>query len=290
MEFSFYHGRDKIPFTVVESGVYSSNLGTPIHGIASLGMLSKCLEQNISADQWTSNAHLLHDVQEKNEDSPLLRDLRNLANECAVLSFSQSAICAQRYADKLLESSSIKDIQGCELWNIKEGAISSVWKVDVVGTYEHQNFVINIARDKAAGTALLKGARRMKKVMDKAPQTHGARVLQISEINGNNLPSPVVVTQNEWIDRAYEVHTRKNRLNGKQEFLIIDRFLMDELQPARIEKVIGRILNHNERRILLNDIKQFKHDASASLSRPPIVDINRGDVVFNGRAYVVAIA
>jgi len=263
----------------------------PFHGIISKGLLNKLRENNIPNEVWLNNAHLL----EKDLNSDLnLQDLLTLkeyAADCKVLSFSQSATCVKRYMEKYIDGLKANNIIQCEIWNIKEGHASSVWKVTIVSIEKIEHFAVNIARDDEGGISLMESSEKLKIIGSQFPKINLAKVLDIYVLQDISLPSQVVITKNEWIDNSYEVHSRKNKQTGEEELLMVERFLTSENNPTYITSVLGRIFTTEEVKKIQNKINIFLTKAAACLPEKPEININDGDVVWNGRkAIVVAIS
>ncbi len=285
----FYFGPDKTPFILGQSDPM------PFHGIVSRGLLKKLIENNIRNEVWCNNTHLLErDCLDSDSTSHDLLKLREFAAECKVLSFGQSTACAKRYLENYFNKLLHNDDGLCEIWNIKEGHTSSVWKVSYFGSSFHENhFILNVARDHEAGIELEITSEKMMRIAECYPDINMAKVYDIRKIPliYNNKPCEVVVTRNEWINNSYEIHFRKNKQTGKYDFLMVDRFFTSENNPAYITSILGRIFTNEEVNIIRNEIKLFITKATACLAEKPKIDINDGDVVWDGeKAIVIAIA
>ena len=264
----------------------------PFHGIISRGLLNKLRENNVPNEVWHNNAHFI-EREDLNCDSNMqdLLMLKEYAADCKVLSFSQSVTCVKLYMEKYFDVLKSNNIVQCEIWNIKEGHESSVWKVTIVSTEKNELFAVNVARDDEAGISLKESSEKLKIIGSQLPKINLAKVLDIYVLQDISLPSQVVITKNEWIDNSYEIHSRKNKQTGGDELLIVERFLTSENNPAHITSVLGRIFTTEEVKKTQKEINIFLTKAAACLPEKPEIKINDGDVVWNGeKAIVVAIS
>ena len=285
MDFSFFSGPDKTPFEFDENGVVGENTTTPFHGIVSKGLLNKLILNNVPNNVWYNNAHLLEkDGDHSNSDLQELFIIKEYATECKALSFSQSALCAKMYLEDYFKD---QDVKECEVWNIKEGHSSSVWKVTFCSMGMNESFAVNVARDEEACTALKEGAKKMKKISDRCPEINLAKILDIYVLQHPSLPSQVVITRNEWINNSYEINSRKNKLTGKDELLMVERFITNMNSPTQITSVLGRLCTTEEVKTVQNGIEEFTTKATAYLQEQPDININYGDVVWDGKKAVV---
>ncbi|MBT1704921.1 hypothetical protein [Chryseosolibacter indicus] len=288
MEFRFYFGPDKIPFRLLDNGMVETSSTMPFHGIISRGMLDKFQEQNITCDYWFKYAlHLeYHDPQIYLTDD--FERIYKYFLECRVLSFSQSAFCAQQYIISSYEYRRLKDAR-VEVWNIKEGHTSSVWKVTMDDELHSETFIVNVARDRKAGEELKETSEVLQRIATECPDAGIAKVLDIYSFSHHDLPCSTIITRNEWVDDAFEIHQRKTGEKGV-EFILVNRFITSKNNPAQITSVLGRIFSTEESEKIksgLNDIL-----SKATRFHPNVkVDINDGDLVWNGeRAIAVALS
>lgn len=288
MEFRFYFGPDKIPFRLLDNGMVETSSTMPFHGIISRGMLKKFQEQNRSCDDWYKYAlHLeYHDPQIYATDD--FEHIYKSFQECGVLSFSQSAFCAQQYVTYYDAGRGLKNAQ-VELWNIKEGHTSSVWKVTMADGLHNETFIINVARDRKAGEELKETSEILQRIAAEYPDTPIAKVWEIYSFSHPGLPCNAIITRNEWVNDAYEIHQRKSGEKGV-EFLLVDRFITSRNNPAQITSVLGRIFSTEESK----KIESGLHDILSKAIRfhpHTKVDINDGDLVWNGeKAIAVALS
>lgn len=291
MDVRFFFGPDKIPFGVQENGMVDEASIIPFHGIISRGLISKLQDNQIHPEVWNRYAHLLDSGSSNN---PEFRRLRKLASECKVLSFGQSALCAKRFVESYPDDLFAADHLQCDLWNLKEGHTSSVWKASVFDqNLEEHHFIVNVSRDYMAGLELEKTSRQMQGIAAQCPNINMAKVQDIQKllVNDDNDTFEVVATRNEWIENAFEIHALKIEPNGKEQLVLVERFLTEADDPSHITSIHGRKLTETESLAIENDIALFLTAASLTESPIPGLNINEGDVVWNGsRAIVVAIS
>lgn len=289
MMVQFYFGPDKIPFRLNDKGMVEKNSTMPFHGIISRGLLNRFIAKDIKGEKWHQYAHILFDENSCVSDSDL-EILRSDILECKVLSFDQSALCVKEYVEQSLIEQDKKDVQ-IELWNIKEGHTSSVWKTSVISDGKEEIFVVNVARDYDAGIELKKISEKLVAIENAFPDINLAKVIEISSVKCDTLPFLVTVTRNEWVNDSWEIHCRKNKINGKDELLLIERFLRDNNDPSKITSVVGRIFSDIETKTIYEYINHFLTKAATCLTEKPLLNINHGDIVWDGeKAVIVAIS
>ncbi len=274
MEFNYFFGPDKLPFAISAEGKILQEVSTPFHGIISRGLL------NHGCSIWNTHSHLLEYGNDELQNEEWLI-LKQNAIQCGVLNFAQSTLAAKRYLESYANTAK------CELWNIKEGHTSSVWKVTLAN---EESFVLNIARDKMAGDELKALSTHLKKITDEGDTSNLAKVYHIAEIEDERLPIKVVVTKNEWVNNSFEIHSRINVKTNQEELLLVERFITDVRKPAEITAILGRVFNAKEALQIKKEISNFLTQATTCLSHTPEININDGDVVWNGdKAIVIAI-
>lgn len=277
MKFNYFFGPDKLPFAISAEGKIQQEISTPFHGIISRGLL------NHGCSIWNTHSHLLEYSNEKLQDEEWIA-LKQNAIKYGVLSFAESALAAKTYIERFSNKQST-DI--CELWNIKEGHTSSVWKVTLAN---EDSFVLNIARDIVACEELKTLSTHLKKITEEGDTSHLAKVYDIVEIEDERLPIKVVVSKNEWVNDSFEIHSRINLKTNQEELLLVERFITDTRKPAEITSILGRVFSTAEAQKIKNEISFFLTQATTCLSHTPVVNINDGDVVWNGeKAVVIAI-
>ncbi len=295
MDFNFFFGPDKTSFMLSENGMVEENSTMPFHGIISRGLLNKLIDSNVSNEVWYNNAVSL---ERENLNSDLNSEdlllLCKYAAECKTLTFGQSAICVKLYMVNYFDKLLTEEIADCEIWNIKEGHTSSVWNVSFVDSSSKEiQFIINVARDYEAGIELKETSEIMQSISNQCPNVNMAEVYDIRKILLNNCDKPykVVVTRNEFIENSYEIHEVSNNQNGMNEYLLVERFLTKENNPAQIFSIYGRRFSEDEQNKIKNNIDLFITSASKCISHIPTINVNEGDVVWDGeRAIVVAVS
>lgn len=259
----------------------------PFHGVISYGLRDELKGLPESFQWWHRYAHMIDQPPTPDDDGEL-RVLRHLARQRGVLSFSESAACAALSLRSLRAAEWSEDeLDSAELWNIKEGHVSSVWLVSVRHTdaATPTPFILNVARDRDAGPVLEYTSQAMRMLVDRQPELPIAEVLDIATVSltDGTRTREVVVTRNEYISRALEAHligsadvTRAR--SSDQQIVLIERFRTSSEHPAQIIGVHGRYASQEER----DRMYQAVHDvtAAASSGLPYRVNINHGDLVW----------
>lgn len=294
LKFNFFHGPDCQPINLMDAARIVSDNYDPFHGIVSRGLLNKLKEEEVPASTWHNNAALLEGLLQNTPTSNNeLKRLGNWAKDCEVLSFAHSTQIALSYMRKYFSKVTQNfEIDECCLWNIKEGHISSVWKVTYNENQTKKSFALNISRDRNAALELFETSQAMMKIQHDYPDIKMAKVQDISNEIMDYFGSliEVVVVRNDWIENAFEIHSHINRLTKKEELLLVERFLQRPESPAHIASIRGRVFAKQEVVKIKKEIKQFLNLASKVLSKKVRIDINDGDVVWNGKnAIVIAI-
>ncbi|MGV8964489.1 MAG: hypothetical protein ACOH2V_14060 [Candidatus Saccharimonadaceae bacterium] len=272
----------------MENGIVECYSAIPFHGIISRGLLRKFIEYNLDALVWQQYAHQLFDSNPISDISEL-EEIKKHSLKCMVLSFAQSSFCVKKYVEHLLEVGNIDDAQ-IELWNIKEGHTSSVWKVSIILQKTTEVFIVNVARDHDAGIELKESSEMLKKISDQFPDINLAKVYDIYTLNETSLPSEVVITRNEWIPDSFEIHKRVNKQTEEEELLMVERFVTNQNNPSQITSVLGKVFGPSDALKIKNEITDFLNKATTCLTAKPEININDGDVVWNGkRAVIVAL-
>jgi hypothetical protein len=292
--FAMFFGPDKIPFVLGPRTTVLCAVATPFHGIVSRGLLQALADHDKGADLWHRHAHRLLDEPDGEDGEDLdVAALKAAARQCRVLSFGQSALAARSYVERYCETQPAGGVPSCELWNIKEGHTSSVWHVtiDPGSDADRRVFILNVARDSGAGDELAAASRKMQAIGATGSGANMARVSDMTKVTLDYFGEPidVLVTRNELVADAYEIHSARDRRTGAEELVLVERFLTSDDRPARISSIRGQRLTPETCQQIANDVDAFlseaaRHHVEAS------VDINDGDVVWNGRrAIVVAI-
>ncbi len=260
------------------------------HGIISRGLLNRLRELDCPSDVWHRHAHLIgRPAIDGNAD---LRRLQDHARACQVLTFKHSAFCAARYVEQYCRNSVATDDVSCALWKCKEGHTSSVWHA-IVADRRHgrrSTFAINVARDAEAGRELTATAERMRAIAAACPDVKMARVLDCGTVSleYDGVPVDVAVTRNEWVEGAREIHPLTDLRTGRQNLILVERFLCSPLMPSRLSSIVGRRLTDIESAVVEHDVARFLE--MAARSQPISVNLEEGDLVWNGtNAVVVAV-
>ena len=260
--FTFRYGPDATPFVVDAHSIAVDDKGRrPFHGIVSRGLLVRAGEVEGALPRWSDHAHRL-DVESAGKHDGHDRAWSRAAAQCGLLSFAQSTACARVFAEQIAVELGFGTGAGIALWNVREGHTSSVWHVRIEGAAAA--LAVNVARDRIAGEELRRTSQVLKQIGDAWPDAN------------------IVVTRNEWIAEAYEIHRLPDG-----SLIVVDRFIADDDAPADIRRIRGRRLSADE-------CAQVDRDMAAFLARGADhaveLDINEGDLVWDGgRAVVVAI-
>jgi hypothetical protein len=285
MNYQFFHGTDKSPFDISDDDEITGGERVPFHGIVSRGLLKRFMEHHLDLKTWHLYSHRLFDEGYAN-DLIAFQDIKKHAKECKMLSFGQSALCVKRYvADFCAENDINKG--SIEIWSIKEGHTSSVWKITMIQGDTSSEFVVNVARDMEAGLELKESSEKLKKIGDHDHEINLAKVLDIRNVHLNELLPDVIVTKNEWIANSFEIHERTNKKSQQRELLLVNRFITSSNNPANITSILGRRFSKSETNRIGRDINHFIKTAATCLSIPPGITINDGDVVWNGKSAII---
>lgn len=292
MKFTFFYGPDKIPFSLPDRREQHLSSIEPFHGIISRGLLAQTVEIGLSVEAWYQYAHLMDEVSLEIQE-PALSRLKDCVREYEVLSFYQSAFCAKKYVEQYYSSIIKEDEVEFTLWNIKEGHTSSVWKINMTGlTHVQQDpFVVNVARDKAAGIELKNTSEKMLAIAENCPGINMAKVCGIDKVSLNYFHEviDVVITHNEWIPDAREIHFFPGNERQAEQYVLVERFLTSHDRPSQITSIHGRKFTESESNQIKGDIAFFLANACKVL--PTYINLNEGDVVWTGeKAIVVAIS
>lgn len=280
MQVDWVFGPDRERFALDAAGRLRSPVGTPFHGIVSLGMRDILVRNRLPVDVWLRKAHLIFEQEAEPDDE--LAALRECSAEAAALSFGESCVAVRAYLGERFEQA--------EAWNIKEGHTSSVWKVTVE---DGKEFVLNVGRDSSASAALAATSEQMREIKRRRSDINMAAVLDIRTVclRRGAGSVDVVVTQNEWIADSTEIHVPAAPDEPSRRYLLVERFLTSAAAPAQIASIYGRWCTDDECVRIDRDLAWFREVARGPRSDAPIVNLAHGDVVWNGRgAVVVAIS
>jgi hypothetical protein len=293
--FAFRFGPDRLAVRVRGDGSIEPGEQTPFHGIISRGLLAVVRGSEELAAAWARHAHRLHAGPDGGPADGGLRALREAARACGVLGLGHSAACAREYVARYCWRSAPDGPAAVELWNLKEGHTSSVWHVAVRarGAARPEEFVVNVARDAAAGEELLATSRAMRRIARAWPGANMARVLDVAAVDPGlpGMRGPVPVTRNEWVADSHEIHRLGCAAPGEGggDLVLVERFVARPGEPWRTRSIVGRRLDAAQRRRVEDDVRRFEERVGERFAVG--VDLGDGDVVWNGkRAIVVAVA
>ena len=261
----------------------------PFHGIASRGLLAYLGPD--AAHHWPEWSPWLDPALEGDpaalESVPA--DLLTAARRCGVATFDAGARAAATFAAEELPALLLglgagfgaEEVERVELWNVKEGHTSSVWRLTVMrtGGRESVRAALNVARDDDAGDELLETATALERLRT-CSRVPVAAVLATKSA----LSAPFVVAQ-EWVEDACELAFLRSRRDNAVRLHAIDRFLTDPHHPAQITGAIGRRLDDDEHQVAAHAATRLVLDG-AELDRSsgtlllPHADVTHGDWVW----------
>lgn len=271
----FLHGPDAQPFRVEDDRVVATGGTVPFHGIAAAGMLPALIARDPSGALWERWSPALDGLDAGDDDADL-RWLRATARAAGVLSLARSAQAAR--AALTLHPQFPRAHENVTLWNVKEGHVSSVW----FARWADKASIVNVARDRAAGSELAATTALLARVA--AARDDVARVFASGTVTIAG--QEVVVSLNEHIGDARELHVARERGDGRPVLVAVDRFVVDPAaaDPARIIGIAGRRLDRGEAARVEASIAAF-----AAAAGGDAIDLNHGDMVWAGsRAVIVA--
>lgn len=184
-------------------------------------------------------------------------------------------------------------VEAVELWLVKEGHTSSVWRAAVTppGGGEPVCAALNVARDAAAGAELLQSAEELERVR----AATDVRVARVLGTGASADGAPAVVAQ-EWVDGARELAFLRRRDDGLVRLHAIERFITDEHSPAQLTGAVGRVLDGDEHEAAAHAATRLLLDAATPGSDEdtvalPSFDVDHGDLVWtDGGVALVALA
>lgn len=271
----FLHGPDAQPFRIEDDMVVADGGVFPFHGIAAAGMLPALVARDPTGALWERWSPAL-DSPETAHDDPELAWLRTVARAAGVLSFARSAQAARGSLSLHPHVASVRD--AVTLWNVKEGHVSSVWLAQCAGAA----FIVNVARDRRAGVELAATTALLARVAPLRGDVACVIASGTVTIDGRE----IVVSLNEHVDDAQELHVARERRDGRAVLVAVDRFILDAgaVDPARITGIAGRRLDTGEAERVATSIAAFAVAAGGDA-----IDLNHGDMVWAGdRAVIVA--
>lgn len=292
------HGPAATPFVIGENGeVVDAEGRTPFHGIISRALLGHARREPDRLPPWAEFGHRLDSSANRNDVGGGLDFWRDAARACGVLRFGQSAAAARSYAERLANAPSAERVLGIklargetptiDLWNVKEGHTSSVWRARFTGEGGAAECAINVARDPEAARELRRTSLVLRLIARDWSKANLARVRQIANVTLPDLADPVLVTCNDWIANALELHLLPGAEDGDVAWIAVERFISSADAPAQICRILGRRLNEVEVTRVEANITEFLARGARFRAQ---LDVNDGDLVWDGdHAVVVAI-
>jgi hypothetical protein len=184
-------------------------------------------------------------------------------------------------------------LERCELWSIKEGHTSSIWRVELsfTGGTAPMVFCLNVGRDKEASEELKSTSEELIRLHKLDPQgvveVLGMEIVDLDGIrlDGGHANFSVTVSVVRWLENSSELHVAKDPSSGFGHFMLVDYFRSpeDEL-PASMQRIVGKRLDGGESEamwssIIAHMVKQSEFDADCKTVRMPSTEINEGDWV-----------
>lgn len=283
-QLTWFHGPDRHAVFLDEAGTARSEAGDPFHGIVGRGMLELLEARGADPQQWLENAPRLFTPEVSDDEAVRLAELRAVAQLSETLSFGDSARCVRRYLERHCVEAA--KAQAVEAWNVKEGHTSSVWKVTLLGAGLPLEFALNVGRDRVASAELRASSEQMKALLQSCPEIKMAPLLDIQTLV-DDAGREVVVTRNAWVAGANEIHAVAADNPRGRAYILVDRFLTDAALPARIASVYGRRFDEAESRRIDVALDRFSELAAEALLNPPQLNLNNGDLVWDGQSAVV---
>lgn len=301
MKIFLFATEDKINFTLDQNNEINCHGLKFNHGIISEGLLEKFVQEKLDLKLWDSYVSYLNgDLHEI--DNALLLKMQGLSLSTRTLHFNHSTICAIASVSKYIIDNYYSDEVITEIISLQEGHISSVWKVNITDSNNKllESFILNIARDAAAGVHLRTISELMEQIRENYLDVSIARVYAIDtvEIEYFGELIEVVVTRNEYINGAKNIFIMDRDGFEKPQYYIAEKFL--DSSPGVTKKVLARpatdiIIDEINRTIdRVTDYSLNGIFASPNLpvynpdgSYAPKLDINRGDLVWDGEKVIV---
>lgn len=301
MKIFLFATEDKINFTLDQNNEINCHGFKFNHGIISEGLLKRFLEEKLDLKLWDNYVSYLNgDLNEL--DNELLLKIQDLSLSAGTLHFNHSTICAMESVSKYIIDNYHSHEIITEIISLQEGHISSVWKVNITDSNNKllESFILNIARDYAAGVRLRSISELMKEMRENYSDVSVAGVYSIDtvEIEYFGELIEVVVTRNEYINGAKNIFIMDKDEFEKPQYYIAEKFL--DSSPGATKKVLARpatdtIIDEINRTIdCVTDYSLNGVFAPPNLpvynpdgSYAPKLDINRGDLVWDGEKVIV---
>jgi hypothetical protein len=177
----------------------------------------------------------------------------------------------------------------CELWSVREGHTSSVWRVELRSRAHRTAAVLglNVARDQDSAKELLSTSQEMRRLHSLDPATVlGVLAEETVEIRsaGGQIRLPVVAVP--WIERARELQVVRDTEARSGRFIAVDEFVpRHNGDPAGRQRASGQLLSPGFSEALWRDqlscrvrLTRFDDDLTATT---PFFEINEGDLVLD---------
>jgi hypothetical protein len=203
-----------------------------------------------------------------------------------------------RYLERLLRDSTLRSLMPglpprdapWQLWQIKEGHTTSVWRASALAGDARQALCINVARDRSASLELQCCAELLMR-WRKRDSVHIAPLHRIDciEVREGLRGFGLTATAGAWIE-GRELHVEQE--HARLQIIEVDRFVCDG--RCRPQLMAGRRLSTDDTRDLLQQWRRLviRH-AAACPGQPTVLaprfDFEDGDLVRAGRR-LIAIA
>lgn len=255
----------------------------PFHGVAPRGLLATLGPSGQAV--WERAAPAIEEwLAHGGDGTGIPPHLLAAARAAGVVSLAASAEVAAAYAEVALAA------PPAELWSVKEGHTSTVWRVT---SADGAAYAVNVARDLVATEELATSAGVLATMAAALPDVVAAPVATGRVPAGG--AGEVAVLVQPWVAGALEVGAPR-RGDGSCALLAVERFLTDPGSPARIVAVRGRRLDDGEQRT----VAALWAAATLAGTRPagdglvavPRIEVREGDLVLApwGPAVVAASA
>jgi len=249
---------------------------------------------------------------------PIKRQLNNwfmAAKDCNFVSVQESAYLCKKFLLKSLTGKNkvslsgicryfgLKDgfsnnIDTVNIWLVKEGFTSSVWRVEINSEVSNSQLVLcmNVARDIDASVELASTYQHLLSLYQKDP-LHIAQPFGIDFIRAYSWDKSVniAVTVHSWVE-GHEIHVKKYRDNNIAKFILVKWFLPENGNQGKQSQIVGRELTQLEHDHFWEKYLAFlaKHatiDRNEKKISVPRLELNEGDIIWNDKdLFVIAIS
>jgi hypothetical protein len=221
-----YHG-------IISRGLMEAMTPLGAAGPQQWGFVAPLLEQLLNAREPTAPGALLAGLArcwsippEHLPSSAAIGEWLEVARRCGVLSYAESGELARRAALCWLEAHELAPrLEELELWSVKEGHTSSVWRVTATARDRAEPIVfgLNVARDTASGMELKETSTLLSDWHAVLP----GRVLGVERVLALPLGGsrePAVVTVVPWVEEAFELSVLPQGSAGSGRFFAVEAF------------------------------------------------------------------